>query len=186
MRTTAANEFGLQIFPVVVITTPDIGSRPLVDDRAIPVKKAASDCEQMLLGDREGPDGQALPLSNTDPGEPATERGITDLRSVVQPTGARPHTTDHVALPQACQEVLDELAVGARESEVTTTGDASVRRDQSDGVGKARAPLRLGHERCPSLVSLRRYPRDVLHPAMRGRRARDPRIVLRGSSLRSA
>src|SRR5438045_3723074 len=138
----------------------------------------------MLLGDRQWPDGQALPLSNTDTQEPAAERGITDLRSVVEPTGARPHTTDLVALPQACQEVLDELAVGARESEVTTTGDASVRRDQSDGVGKARAPLRLDHGHCPSPVLLRRHSRDVLHPTMRRGRARDPRIVLRGLARR--
>src|SRR6266576_5121045 len=99
VRTTRANESSLQVFPVVVIATTHVGTSLLVDDRAISVEQAAHDCEQVLFRDRERPDREALPVLYPDAREPPAQSGITDLRSVVEPTRARTYPTDLVALP---------------------------------------------------------------------------------------
>src|SRR5258708_34512478 len=169
MRTAGADEFRLQVFPVVVVTPSYIGARALVDDRSITVEETAGDRKEVVVRNIKRSDRQALTRRDTHDEQPAAERGVADLRSVEDASRAGANAADLVVLPEALEQMPDQLTIGARKADRPASSDAAVGRDETDGVGESGSPLRVSGRGNSAPVLFRQNARHGRLPPMRCR-----------------
>ena len=81
--------------------------------------------------------------------------------------------------PEAAEDVLDKLAVRARERDGPPPYDRAISREQPNGVGKVGCPGNDGWSRLAPPILLGRHARYVLFSAVTGGRPRDARVVAR-------